>query len=294
MEKKKMPKYVGGQAVIEGVMMKGINTVVAVRRTDGKIQVKRLKENSFGWLEKIPFIRGFFVLLKAMIIGMEALSYSANVSGEEEITKKDMIISILLAFLFAIGGFGVGPMLVTKLFNIQNEFWFSLIEGIVRAFFVILYIWVISLFKDIKRVFEYHGAEHKTVYNYEDGKELNVQNAKQYTTLHPRCGTSFLIITVFASIVVFSITGALGFTTIWEKVLTRIILLPVVAGFAYEFQRFTAKIIHTRFGRILAWPGLALQNITTSEPDEKQLEVAIVSLKYALKEEFDGEEIVEV
>jgi len=116
METKKMPKYVGGQAVIEGVMMKGINTVVAVRRTDGKIQVKRLKEGSFGWLEKIPFIRGFFVLLKAMIIGMEALSYSANVSGEEEITKKDMIISILLAFLFAIGGFGLGPMFLTKLF----------------------------------------------------------------------------------------------------------------------------------------------------------------------------------
>ncbi|KAF2955527.1 DUF1385 domain-containing protein [Marinitoga sp. 38H-ov] len=292
MEKKKMPKYVGGQAVIEGVMMKGINTVVAVRRPDKKIQIKRLKERSFGFLEKVPFIRGFFVLLKAMIIGMEALSYSANVSGEEEITKKDMVISILLAFLFAIVGFGLGPMFLTKLFPIDSEFWFSFIEGVIRAVFVILYIWVISFFKDIKRVFEYHGAEHKTVYNYEDGKELNVNNAKTYTTLHPRCGTSFLIITVFASIIVFSITGALGYTSLMQKVVTRVILLPLVAGVAYEFQRFTAKIIDTWVGKILAWPGLSLQKITTSEPDEEQLEVAIISLKYALNEEFDGEEIV--
>ncbi|MBM7559389.1 DUF1385 domain-containing protein [Marinitoga litoralis] len=289
MKNEKMPKYVGGQAVIEGVMMKGINTVVAVRRPDKKIQIKRLKERTFGFLEKIPFIRGFFVLLKAMIIGMEALSYSANVSGEEEITKKDMVISILLAFLFAIGGFGLGPMFLTKLFPIQSEFWFSFTEGVIRAIFVILYIWVISFFKDIKRVFEYHGAEHKTVYNYEDGKELNVNNAKTYTTLHPRCGTSFLIITVFASIIVFSITGALGYTSLMQKIVTRIILLPLVAGVAYEFQRFTAKIIDTWIGKILAWPGLALQKITTSEPDEEQLEVAIISLKYALDPEFDGE-----
>ncbi|AEX86089.1 metal-dependent enzyme [Marinitoga sp. 1135] len=294
MNEKKMPKYVGGQAVIEGVMMKGIHTVVAVKRPDGKVQIKKLNEFSFGFLEKIPFIRGFFVLLKAMIIGMGALTYSANVSDEEEITKKDMIISILLAILFSVGGFGLAPMYLTKLFNINNEFWFSFAEGVIRAIFVILYIWVISLFKDVKRVFEYHGAEHKAVYTYENKEQLIVENAKKYTTLHPRCGTSFLIITVFASIIVFSITGAMGYTTLLEKTITRIVLLPLVAGVAYEFQRFTAKIIDTSLGKILASPGLMLQKITTSEPDEEQLKVALISLEYALKEDFDGEEVVEI
>ncbi|MDO7976814.1 DUF1385 domain-containing protein [Oceanotoga teriensis] len=290
------PKSVGGQAVIEGVMMKAINTVVAVKKTNGKVAVKRIKDKSWGIIEKIPFIRGFFVLLHAMITGMGALSYSAKMSGEEEeeFTKKDMIFSIILAFIVATFGFGVLPVIIAKPFNIQSEFWFAFFEGIVRGFLVIGYIAAIAKMKDIKRVFEYHGAEHKSVYNYESNKDLKVENARVFTTLHPRCGTSFILITVFASIIVFSISGGLGFNTIWEKIISRIVLLPLVAGVAYEFQRLTAKIIDNPIGKILAYPGLMLQKITTNEPDDEQLKIALISLKFALDESFDGETEVEL
>lgn len=290
------PKTVGGQAVIEGVMMKGINTVVAVKRKDGKVSIKTIKDNSWGIIEKIPIIRGFFVLLHSMIIGMNALSYSANISGEEdeELTTKDMVMAILFAIVIATLGFGVLPVLVTKPFKIQSEFLFALIEGLIRAALVIVYIWSISFMKDIKRVFQYHGAEHKSVHTYENNEPLETAYAKKYTTLHPRCGTSFLIITVFASIIVFAISGGLGWNSTWEKIVSRIVLLPVVAGVAYEFQRFTAKIIDTKIGKILAYPGLALQKITTKEPDEEQLRIGLLSLKYALDENFNGEIVVDI
>jgi uncharacterized protein YqhQ len=226
-----------------------------------------------------------------MITGMTALSYSAKMSGEEdeEITNKDMVFAILIAVVVAAGGFGVLPVLIAKPFNIQSEFWFAVLEGVVRAVLVVGYIYVISLMKDIKRVFEYHGAEHKSVYTYENNKDLTVKNAKPYTTLHPRCGTSFILLTVFASIVVFSISGGLGWSSMWEKIISRVVLLPLVAGLAYEFQRFTAKIINTKIGRALAFPGLMMQKITTKEPDEEQLKIGLISLKYALDENFDGE-----
>jgi uncharacterized protein YqhQ len=285
------PKFVGGQAVIEGVMMKGIHTVVAVKTKEGKIAIKKLKDKSWGFIEKIPLIRGFFVLLHAMIVGMTALSYSAKMSGEddEEITNKDMVFAILIAVAVAAGGFGVLPVLIAKPFNIQSEFWFAVLEGVVRAVLVIGYIYTISLMKDIKRVFEYHGAEHKSVYAYEQNKDLTVKNAKPFTTLHPRCGTSFILLTVFASIVVFSIAGGLGWSSMWEKVISRVVLLPLVAGLAYEFQRFTAKIINTKIGKLLAFPGMMMQKITTREPDEEQLKIGLISLRYALDEKFDGE-----
>jgi len=285
------PKSVGGQAVIEGVMMKGLHTVVAVKKKDGKIAVKKINDKSWGLIEKIPFIRGFFVLLHAMIVGMGALSYSAKISGEEEedFTKKDMIIAIVMAFLVASLGFGALPVLLIKPFNIQNEFWFAFFEGVIRAVIVIAYIWGISLLKDIKRIFEYHGAEHKSVFTYEKGLDLTVENAKDFTTLHPRCGTSFMIITVFASIIVFAISGALGFSGIVEKIISRIILLPLVAGVAYEFQKFTAKIINNPVGKVLAYPGLMLQKITTSQPDKDQLKIALISLRYSLDSNFEGE-----
>lgn len=291
----KKPKTVGGQAVIEGVMMKGINTVVAVKRKDGNISIKSLKDKSWGIWEKIPLIRGFFVLLHAMITGMQALSYSAKMSGEEdeELTTKDMVIAILIAVVVATLGFGVLPVYVTKPFNITSEFWFAFIEGFIRAFLVVAYIWGISFMKDIKRVFQYHGAEHKSVYTYENGEPLEEKYAKKYTTLHPRCGTSFLIITVFASIVVFAITGALGYNSMLEKVLSRIVLLPLVAGLAYEFQRVTAKIINTKIGKVLAYPGMMLQKITTKEPDSEQLKIGLISLQYALKEDFEGEVVLD-
>lgn len=287
----KKPKYVGGQAVIEGVMMKAINTVIAVKRPNGKIIIKRIKDSSWGVIEKIFFIRGFFALLHAMIIGMNALSYSAKMSGEEEeeFTKKDMVISISLAVLVATLGFGVLPVIITGPFKIESEFWFAFVEGFIRAFMVVAYILAISLMKDIKRVFQYHGAEHKSVNAYENKYDLNLNSIRQQTTFHARCGTSFIILTVFASIIVFSITGGLGFNSVLQKVVTRIILLPVVAGLAYEFQRFTAKNINNLFGKILATPGLLMQKITTSEPDDEQIKIGMISLIFALKEDFDGE-----
>ena len=296
MVSKEKPKTVGGQAVIEGVMMKGVNTVVAVKRSDGKVAVKKIKDDSWGIWEKIPFIRGIFVLIHSMIIGMGALSYSAQVSGEdeEELTTKDMVFAILIAVVVATLGFGVLPVLVTKPFHIESEFLFALIEGLIRAFLVLAYIWAISFMKDIKRVFQYHGAEHKSVYTYENGEPLDVSHAKKYMTLHPRCGTSFLIITVFASVVVFAISGGLGWNSTVEKIISRIVLLPVVAGVAYEFQRFTAKIIDTKIGKILAYPGLMLQKLTTKEPDDEQLKIALVSLNYALDENFEGEIVLDL
>jgi uncharacterized protein YqhQ len=289
--KGELPRTVGGQAVIEGVMMKAVNTVVAVKKPDGSIAIKRMPDKSWGVIEKIPLIRGFFVLIHSMIVGMNALSYSAKVSGDEkeEFTTKDMVFAFLFAILIAVLGFGVLPVIITKPLNIKSEFWFAFVEGIIRAVFVIVYIWGISHLKDIKRVFQYHGAEHKSVYTYEKKEELTSANAKKYTTLHPRCGTSFLIITVFASIIVFAISGALGMNSMWGKVIARIVLLPLVAGVAYEFQRLTAKIIDNPLGRILSYPGMSLQKITTVEPDEEQLKIGLLSLKYALKEDFEGE-----
>jgi uncharacterized protein YqhQ len=287
----KKPKYVGGQAVLEGVMMKGIHTVVAVKKTDGMVTVKKLKDKSWGIIEKIFFIRGFFALLHAMIIGMNALSYSAKMSGEEdeEFTKKDMIIAIIFALLIATFGFGLLPMFIARPFKIQSEFAFAFLEGIIRAFLVVGYIFAISFMKDIKRVFQFHGAEHKAVNAYEKGFELNVENAKKQTKLHSRCGTSFIILTIFASIIVFSISGGLGYTGLLEKVISRIILLPLVAGIAYEFQRLTAKYIESFIGKILASPGLLMQKITTVEPDDEQIKIGVISLKFALDENFEGE-----
>ena len=287
----KKPKYVGGQAVLEGVMMKGIHTVVAVKKSDGMVTVKKLKDKSWGIIEKIFFIRGFFALLHAMIIGMNALSYSAKMSGEEdeEFTKKDMIIAIIFALLIATFGFGLLPMFIARPFKIQSEFSFAFLEGIIRAFLVVGYIFAISFMKDIKRVFQFHGAEHKAVNAYEKGFDLNVENAKKQTKLHSRCGTSFIILTIFASIIVFSISGGLGYTSLLEKVISRIILLPLVAGIAYEFQRITAKYIESFIGKILASPGLLMQRITTVEPDDEQIKIGVISLKFALDENFEGE-----
>jgi len=167
--KGELPRTVGGQAVIEGVMMKAVNTVVAVKKPDGSIAIKRMPDKSWGVIEKIPLIRGFFVLIHSMIVGMNALSYSAKVSGDEkeEFTTKDMVFAFLFAILIAVLGFGVLPVIITKPLNIKSEFWFAFVEGIIRAVFVIVYIWGISHLKDIKRVFQYHGAEHKSVYTYE-------------------------------------------------------------------------------------------------------------------------------
>ncbi|MBO8167120.1 MAG: DUF1385 domain-containing protein [Kosmotoga sp.] len=278
---------VGGQAVIEGVMMKGKRTVVAVRDADGKIITKEIEgavKNPA--LFSIVFLRGLLALYEALVIGTKALGFSAEVTGEGEMTKKDIVITFLIAFAFAIGMFALGPLFLAQLMvSKSNPAMFALIEGIIRAAFFITYVWVISLFKDIKRVFEYHGAEHKAVYTFENNEDLTVENARKYTTLHPRCGTSFLILTLFFAIVIFALLGYWTEMNFLWKIVSRIVFIPIVAALTYEFQRLTAKIIDTKLGKVLASPGLLFQKITTKEPSDDQLEVALVALKESLKEE---------
>ncbi len=281
---------VGGQAVIEGVMMKGLKTVVAVRKKDGTIVVSDYGQmvRPTGW-KGWPFIRGTFVLYDSLVSGIKALNLSANISGDEnsQLSTKDIFFALLVAFGMAIGLFSILPVLITSIFAPlrQNGFWFALVEGGIRTVIFLLYIWVIAMFPDIKRVFQYHGAEHKSVFTYEAGEALTVENARKYSTLHPRCGTSFLMITMIAAIIVFSIVGGLDPTmNIWWKFVSRIVLIPVVAGLAYEFQRITAKHLDNVFFRALAKPGLWLQKFTTKEPDDAQLEVGLAALKASLNE----------
>ncbi|BBJ27472.1 DUF1385 domain-containing protein [Athalassotoga saccharophila] len=287
-DKSKEKLSVGGQAVIEGVMMKGVKTVVAVRKKDGSIVVSDYGQmvRPKGW-KGWPFIRGTFVLYDSLVSGIKALNLSANLSGDEDnqLSTKDIFFALLIAFGMAIGLFSILPVLITSLFSAlrNNGFLFALVEGGIRTVIFLIYIWIIAMLPDIKRVFQYHGAEHKSVFTYEAGEELTVENARKYSTLHPRCGTSFLMITMIAAIIVFSILGGIDpQMNIWWKFASRIILIPVVAGLAYEFQRMTAKHLDNPFFRALAKPGLWLQKLTTKEPDDLQLEVGLAALKASL------------
>lgn len=279
---------VGGQAVIEGVLMMGKKVVVAVRQANGDIAVKELGGVSQNnkWM-KIPFIRGFFSLFYSLSFGLKAIDLSAELSSGEEMKKSDSIISILIAIVLALGLFIVAPAYITKWMGIRNnEFLFSLIDGFIRLGIFLLYVWIISLSKDIKRVFQYHGAEHKTVHNYESGEELSVENARKFSTIHPRCGTNFLMIFLLVAILVHSLFGLFGTLNMVQRILVRLIALPIVAGISYELLRLFDKYPRLR---ILAAPGMLLQRLTTAQPDDSQLEVAIVSLKHALGMEDEAE-----
>lgn len=282
---------VGGQAVIEGVMMKGKKVSVAVRKKTGEIVVRDYPSaiaSTSKW-RKIPIIRGVLVLWEALFVGINVLGFSAQVAGEDvKLSKKDIILSILLAFGFGILLFSILPLLLASIFSFirDNEFLFSLTEGIIRTIVLLLYVWIIGFIPDIKRVFQYHGAEHKSVYTYEAGEDLTVENARKYSTLHPRCGTSFLMITMVAAIIVFSLLGVFGRLNFIERFLSRILLIPLIAGLAFEFQRFTAKYIKNPVIRVLALPGLLLQKLTTREPTDDQLEVGLVALKASLDLEW--------
>ncbi|NLK63297.1 MAG: DUF1385 domain-containing protein [Fusobacteria bacterium] len=294
---------VGGQAVIEGVMMRGTKYLAtAVRKSNGEIVYKKktVLENS-STLNKIPFIRGTFVLIQSLLMGVKELNFSskeAELEEEEQITDFQIGLSLIFAFAISIGLFMLLPSLIASLLGkwifAQDKIIENIIEGILRLVFFLVYIVGISYMPDMKRVFQYHGAEHKSIYAFEDKKELSIENVKGYTTLHPRCGTSFLIMVMVISILVFSIpdifltSETTLLQTIGIKFILRIVLLPVVAGIAYEFQRFTGKYIDNKFIKILAAPGLYLQKITTKEPDESQLEVSIVALKVALGETVDN------
>ncbi len=277
---------VGGQALIEGVMMQnGDRVAIAVRRTnDNEIVVRDLHTSKrLRKLGEIPFVRGLFRLYDMLSLGIRALNMSAGIAypdQEEDLTSGWGIFTVVLAVVIALGAFVVLPLYIVNSvpsLRTGNPILFNLVEGVIRIIFFLIYILAISRMKDIHRVFQYHGAEHKTVYTYEAGEELTVENARKYTTLHPRCGTAFLMIVLIISILIYSLAGN---PTLWLKMLSRLLLLPVVAGISYEALRFSGKEYDNHWWvRMLVKPGLWLQKLTTAEPTDDMLEVAIASIK---------------
>lgn len=272
---------IGGQAVLEGVMLKSEEMMaVAVRKSDGVIVTK--KKNLLPFAKKafffrMPFVRGFFQLFSLLILGFEALKYSVDVQQSEEMDEKVgkglFFISASVAVLFTILFFFILPLMLTQIAGkyflfLQQPFWFNLFEGVIRVFMFILYLISISFLNDIKRFFEYHGAEHKVIAAYENGDELTPENVAKYSRFHPRCGTSFLILVVLISIIFFSLIRP---EALFGKVLLRIIAFPLLSGFIYEIL----KLEKYSFCRIFFYPGLLLQRITTREPNREQIEVAI-------------------
>lgn len=273
---------VGGQAVIEGVLMKSKDKyAVAVRLPNKKIRVQIKKIKQLPKILTIPFLRGITTLIQILIIGIKALTWSANQQEEDEDEKlSDLAIAgtLLLSFLFVIIFFIGIPFFIAKLFPIRNVL-FTAIEGVIRLAIFIIYVYLISLMKDIKRVFQYHGAEHMVVHAYEAGKKLTVQNIKKYSTKHPRCGTSFIFIVLIISIIVFSLI----YTEHWYyKLLWRIILLPVIAGISYEILKLAGKFRSSTIMKIISAPGLWIQKITTRQPTDQMIKVAIIALKKVL------------
>jgi len=289
------PKSVGGQAVIEGVMMKGAEDYsVAVRKPDGEIVVKKekLMENR-KHISKIPVVRGIYAFVDSMVLGVKSLMYSADFIEEEEAEKdkkpskfdkflNDNIIwiSVVISVAFSVGLFILLPTVVVDIFRIytSNKLILNGLEGIARIAIFLAYIMAVSRMKDIQRVFEYHGAEHKSIFCYEYGEELTVENVRKYGRLHPRCGTSFLFIVMIVSILMFSMFSWSG---VLMRLLTRIILIPFVAGISYEIIKWAGKS-RSKLSCIVSAPGMWLQKITTREPDDRQIEVAIEALKNVL------------
>ena len=275
--------YYGGQAVIEGVMLRGRKTVVTVvRRPSGGLamDVRPLSAIYTGWMRRAPLIRGIIVLIEAMVLGIKTLLYSASVSLEEEEEKTSgglvsLIVVVSLALSVAL--FFIAPLFLTKLVDpyISSSLVFHLIEGLIRLAIFIAYIRLVALIPDMKRVFAYHGAEHKVVNTYEDGAPLEVDAARRYKTAHVRCGTSFLFAVLIIAILVFALIGQ---PAVWLMVLSRILLIPVIAGLSYEVIYFGGRHKNNSLVRAILAPGLWLQSLTTREPDDSQLEVALAAL----------------
>jgi uncharacterized protein YqhQ len=275
----------GGQAIIEGVMMRhGDKIASAVRKPDGEIVIQ---ERDYIPLTRryrilgLPFIRGLVTLLEMLVIGMKSLFFSAEMAlteGEKKPQGWEMTVSMMISFTIAIFFFVVVPAYSFTLLksSISNTILLNIVEGCIRLGIFICFLLATLLMDDMKRVFMYHGAEHKTVFAWEDGQELTVENVLKYSPRHPRCGTSFILIVMIISILVFSLLGRPDFL---HRVLYKLMLLPVVAGISYEIIRFTGKYRHLGWVQMLSWPGLLLQKITTREPSDDQIEVAIAAMK---------------
>ena len=289
MPKKITDLAVGGQAVIEGVMMRDANkTATAVRLPNGEIEVETHPVTSIRErypVLNLPLIRGSVIMVESLVIGMRALSFSAQAAGEEDeqMTKKEIAMTILFALVLASVLFIVIPTGAAHLAAAYTEdpVVFNLIEGGIRLLVFLLYIWGISFMGGIRRVFQYHGAEHKTIHCYEAGEALTVENVQKFPRLHPRCGTNFLLIVMVVAIV-FHVF--FGWPDLWLRILSRLAVLPVVAGVSYEIIRFAGRS-ENRIVRIMITPGLWLQYLTTRPPADEMVEVAIESLKAVLPPE---------
>lgn len=304
---------IGGQAVIEGVVMRGPSFLAtAVRRKDKSIEVKKEKFISITKKSKVlglPVIRGFISLIEVLIIGLKTLQFSAERAeldfdekekkeeneGESKKKKKeknnnlDIILSILIAFVLAFVIFTYLPYQIAYLLRLSQEsLFFNIFTGIVRIIFFIAYVKLISLMKDIRRIFQYHGAEHMTVHAFEKRMSLKTELVDRNTTIHPRCGTSYVFLVLIVSIFVFSILDTIytiywGVPALFVRILYHLLFVPFIAGISYEVLKFSGKKIDAPIVKLLTLPGMLLQRITTQKPDEEQLEVAIVALESALE-----------
>lgn len=285
---------VGGQAVLEGVMMRTPNAfAVAVRKPSGELALLKERVESSAWKPwmRWPVLRGFLVLVQAMSLGVRALNFSAAVAVDEPEKPASgwkprlaIVFSFVFATAFGVGLFLLLPLYLTRLASgvfpsLHGWILFNLVDGLIRVAFFLGYLGAISSMKDIRRVFEYHGAEHKVVHNWEAGIDLNVANARRFSRLHPRCGTSFLMFVMVVSIFLFTL---FKFQSFGLLLLSRVVLLPVISGISYELIRLSARNSANPFFLPLMKPGLWLQLITTQEPSDDQLQVAIYSLQQAL------------
>jgi len=279
----KMPSY-GGQALIEGVLMRGkSNLAVAMRAPDNKvvIQVEKLEGIYKNNIFRLPFIRGLIVLWDNLAIGMKYLTISANLQSKEEekIEGSSLYVTVIFSLLLAIGVFFLIPMLIANFLSeliIISSIAVNIIEGLIRLLFMILYLWAVSSIKDINRIFSYHGAEHKTINAYEDNAELEVNSVMKYPVEHPRCGTSFLLTLIVMSIVFFALLGDIP---IVYKLLSRILMIPILAMLSYELIHWMGNHLDHPLIRFLSKPNLLLQKLTTREPTIDMVEVAILAFK---------------
>jgi uncharacterized protein YqhQ len=282
---------VGGQAVLEGVMMRGVSTwAVAVRKESGEIDIQSFPLVSWTKRHRVlrwPIIRGVVALVESLKIGFNALNISANAQlpeDEEPISGGMWVATMVVALAFAVGLFFVVPVGLTSLFKDQlgSAFLFWLVEGVLRTAIFLGYIALLSRLRDLRRVFEYHGAEHKTISCFEAGEPLTPENAQRYSRLHPRCGTSFLLIVMIVAIFVFA---PLGLPEWYLLVASRIIGVPLIAGLSFEVIKFAGRNRRKRWVQTLMWPGMQLQKLTTREPDSAQLAVAIAAMDAVLEVE---------
>lgn len=294
---------IGGQAIIEGVMMRGPHKIaMAVRKPDGEIIIEEKENKTKKVISKIPIVRGLFAFFESMIIGVQALMFSANFYDLDDGTEKQendkdekqeisswmMYLSLFISLVISIGMFILLPNFVSSLIvpnKETNVVLYNVIESILRISIFIVYLLLVSKMKDIKRVFEYHGAEHKSIFCYEAGEELNVENVKKQSRFHPRCGTSFLLFVMIISIIVFSLIGR--HPNMFVNMGLRLLLLPLVAGISFEVIKFAGRNADNKWISWLNKPGMWLQHLTTREPDDSQIEVAIASLKAVIPENKD-------